>query len=72
MKKLIYIQPAALQIPLDVEQMVANTPATSGLVNGDGSDGNINYGGEDNGGDGDDDDFGGLVKGDNGIWDDMW
>ena len=75
MKKLTYIQPAVLQVPLDVEQMVANTPMTSGLQNGDGSNGDYGLGGDDDGTGGSGDD-GGLIwgdaKGDNGLWSDMW
>ena len=69
MKKLKYIQPQVRQVTLDVEQMVANTPATSGLNNGDGTSGDYGYGGDDNGEGGEE---WGDVKGDKGIWDDMW
>jgi len=69
MKKLKYIQPQVRQVTLDVEQMVANTPNTSGLNNGDGSNGDYGYGGDDNGEGGEE---WGDVKGDKGIWDDMW
>lgn len=74
MKKLTYIQPAVLQVPLDMEQMIANTPMTSGLQNGDGSNGDYGLGNNDDGTDPGDENgnIWGDTKGDNGLWSDMW
>lgn len=74
MKKLTYIQPTVIQVPLDTEQIIANTPMTSGLQNGDGSNGDYGLGNNDDGtgGGGDDGLNWGDAKGDNGLWSDMW
>ena len=55
---------------MDTEQIIANTPMTSGLENGNGSDGDFGLGEDDDGGGG-----GGLNWGDakgQVDWDDMW
>ncbi len=75
MKKMIYLKPSLRIAPMDTEQIIANTPMTSGLQNGDGSNGDYGLGGNDDGTGGSGDD-GGLIwgdaKGDNGLWGDMW
>ena len=70
MKKKIYLRPFLRMTSMDTEQIIANTPMTSGLENGNGSDGDFGLGEDDDGGGG-----GGLNWGDakgQVDWDDMW
>ena len=70
MKKKTYLKPSLQMALMDTEQIIANTPMTSGLQNGDGSNGDYGLGEDDDGGGG-----GGLNWGDakgQVDWDDMW
>ena len=57
--------------PMDTEQIIANTPMTSGLQNGDGSDGDYGLGNDDDGSGGGGGPIWGDAKGQV-DWDDMW
>ena len=75
MKKRTYIIPLLRMPPMDTEQIIANTPMTNGLQDGNGNPDDYGLGGNDDGTGGSGDD-GGLIwgdaKGDNGLWSDMW
>ena len=71
MVKRVYIQPSLQMALMDTEQIIANTPMTNGLQDGNGSNGDYGLGEDDDGSGG----GGGLIWGDakgQVDWDDMW
>lgn len=74
MKKRTYIIPLLRTAPMDTEKIIANTPMTSGLQDGNGNPDDYGLGNNDDGTGGGGE--GGLIwgdaKGDNGLWSDMW